>query len=868
MAIKNCAVEFQNALSDVMTKQESKEFYKSLNTLSDMKQRKGNLSRVQALSKSRDEMIDLLRKQEAQQKKELLINLNAKKNLLDSIDKFSDKIEGLKAQEVGSRRQVEGARAGAEQEQKAIQAQVASKLLNELEKGDLLTTFKDKDAHINIAEELFGNGTGDAKAKKVADIIKGCYSGLVSRLNYYGANIIQLKDFIANQTHDGQKLQLAAPTFKERMNLRYQLYKKHGSDFQATRQELNEIAYTRWKNFILPLLDDARTFENVPDDEIEGFMRSAYNNIVFKRSLNYTTDPLDETSSTKEKLDDLYAYAGPANLGKRLSQSRVFHFKDGKSWYQYNEEYGTGNFASSIYSTMENSSKAIGLMKKFGSNPRAMYNNLSKQIFAEQARTGKYTPSALRSKEARMSSYFDMLDGSANSPVSYLGAKIGANIRAWQTMSKLGGVVLSALPDLALNAELFREHGASSFGGYAESFKGMFTGLSTAKKKELANLLGVWAENEIGGMVSRFAPFETPEGLTSRAMGRFFKLTLMEEWDKRNRVSVASYLSKNLAMNKSKSFNSLDTSLKSILQLYGIDAKQWDLIRNPENMFTIEDGSQFVTPDAALHYSDESIASYLDKDVSDLTKSEISKTKNDIYDRLFNFFVDQTENANLRPGIEDKYFFTRGSRAGTPLGEMARFIGQFKYYPIAYGKRIIGRKFFGLQNGLVDGASLDIQGLINIMIGTTALGYVSMNAKNIMKGRTIVPPDSWGAISAAMIQGGGMGIFGDFLLGQHDRFGHSITLDLLGPSITSIGDMATILFKLKSLEDPSNMAFAFLKNNTPFINLFYTRIFLDYAFLYGLQEKISPNSTRRYQAYLKKNTGQTLYLDPLAYSLI
>ena len=56
--------------------------------------------------------------------------------------------------------------------------------------------------------------------------------------------------------------------------------------------------------------------------------------------------------------------------------------------------------------------------------------------------------------------------------------------------------------------------------------------------------------------------------------------------------------------------------------------------------------------------------------------------------------------------------------------------------------------------------------------------------------------------------------------------------------------------------------FQVAKNNAPFINLFYSRIVLDYAVLYGLQESMNPGYLRRYEATIKRQNHQDFWLRP------
>jgi hypothetical protein len=52
------------------------------------------------------------------------------------------------------------------------------------------------------------------------------------------------------------------------------------------------------------------------------------------------------------------------------------------------------------------------------------------------------------------------------------------------------------------------------------------------------------------------------------------------------------------------------------------------------------------------------------------------------------------------------------------------------------------------------------------------------------------------------------------------------------------------------------------QNNTPYLNLFYTRIALDYLILYDVQEAIAPGTLRRMERRAKRDQRQTFLISP------
>jgi len=265
------------------------------------------------------------------------------------------------------------------------------------------------------------------------------------------------------------------------------------------------------------------------------------------------------------------------------------------------------------------------------------------------------------------------------------------------------------------------------------------------------------------------------------------------------------------------------------------------------------DGRNFLTPDAVQRLPDEAIRAYLGK--VDAGDRAIARAKQQLEDNLRAYYTDTASEAMTEPGAREKALLTGGTQAGTPVGEAARFIAQFKSFSVTYLTRHVARE-------LKRGPKPDFYGLAGMIAMTTAMGYVSMVAKDTLKGRNPRDPLKWQTMAAAMQQGGGLGIYGDFLFGQYNRFGGGFWETTLGPTAGTISDMARIFSAAKSGQDVGALSTRALVNNTPFANLFWTRSALDYMVLYHMQEAMNPGYLRRMEASAKRDYGQTFWLSP------
>ena len=143
-----------------------------------------------------------------------------------------------------------------------------------------------------------------------------------------------------------------------------------------------------------------------------------------------------------------------------------------------------------------------------------------------------------------------------------------------------------------------------------------------------------------------------------------------------------------------------------------------------------------------------------------------------------------------------------------------------------------------------------------------------MTMKDIIKGYWPPrDPSDPRTILAALQQGGGFGLYGDFLFGQVNRFGDNPLVSALGPTASAVGDAADVVVKLRDAtigkltgeeaKAPLAEAFNLAISNTPYANLFYVKPALDFLALNSLREAISPGYTRRQERNRQRDYGQS-----------
>ena len=220
--------------------------------------------------------------------------------------------------------------------------------------------------------------------------------------------------------------------------------------------------------------------------------------------------------------------------------------------------------------------------------------------------------------------------------------------------------------------------------------------------------------------------------------------------------------------------------------------------------------------------------------------------------------LDRADRSIITPGIKEKALLLGGNRPGTFWGEMLRFIAQFKQWPIAAVRQGIGREVYGSQ-----GSRAAVAGMLHLAVGSAIVGTMIAGLKDLAKGRNPRPWSDPKTFVAGMMQGDGLGLLGDYLFGEYNRFGQNFAETLLGPTLgTGTSTVLDIWNRAKEGKDAAPEAFRALLDNTPFLNLFYVRTALNYLFLHSIQEALSPGYLRRTERRIQQQNHQSFWLRP------
>ena len=759
--------------------------------------------------------------------------------LLDTFD--GDEQEGLIALLVGSNRLTMGARSSVGVAQNAAQGQLVAAFDAEVTANNLDGMFDKADSKLQeelaITQQQISEGmevtTKNQDVKKLAEIMEKHSELTRQALNARGANIPKMWGYVVRQSHDQFNVRAAANRLGKNLDEIKADPNLKGTDINYNKN------FTAWKNFIMQYLDGDRTFGNT--DNIDSFLMNSYNSLVGNKI---------------QVADGASGVFGSNSVTKGISNKRVLHFKSAKDWYAYNEKFGTGSLKETYYSGLMTAGRNIGMLDTLGTKPKENFEKIRVAISNRMLANNRSTESL--SSYRQFEKFMNVVDGTV---YTFDGGKFGFAVAKWSAIgravgnvAKLGGAVISAAADIGIYASEMKYQGRSFLGGMGEAMGGIAKIKNTKQKRDIAKGLGFLGDGTTYDISGRFQVGDNLNKGWTQIQRTFFKYNLLSWWTNTLKENSMLGMANYYANQKNLSFNQLNKPLQSFFGLYNIDATKWDIIRKTA-MSKADDGTEFINISELSNMSDADIKKITG--MNDLSKTELQMEKDKFKYSVSGMLLDRSIYAVIEPDARTKGTMTQGTLAGTGMGEAIRFVGQFKAFPMAIGNKVLGREIAFLRKGPNQDIGRGIKGLASVVVVSGFMGYMSMTAKDLLKGKEPRDPNNFNTIMAAFLQGGGLGIYGDVLF-KEQRDAGSVAAGLIGPAPTTVIDLGLALKYALSGEGgkAGRAAYRTISSNIPFLNLFYIKAAFDYMIGFQIMETMNPGVLKRVEKRMKKDYNQ------------
>lgn len=572
-----------------------------------------------------------------------------------------------------------------------------------------------------------------------------------------------------------------------------------------------------------------------------------------------------------------------SSLAKSRADHRVLHFNSANAWLEVNAELGTADPFSAVVEHLKGMARDTAQMRILGPNPSAGLE-YARQAALKLANERPWQPSNLlpiggkglpmyATAEAEVKGVaqqaqrmLDMISGAANQPEMELFASFMAGTRQFLVAAKLGGALLSAVSDVGFLGMASRHVGIPVTNTLTRHLMAV-TGTLADTAINLASLglaqrQTVYARMARAGIIAESAASTgvvqarlMGEAYGNNVMARLSELTMrasgLTAWTDIGRGAFKLEFYGMLAENADRGFDAIDAPLRDLVfKARGITAADWDVIRatplyrdktKPEASFLIPDDirrREDLDPEAALSLSLK-LAAAVQEQMEFAVPSQSLRGK-----------------ANVLV-----------ARPGTIGGELIRSTLMFKNFTITAMFNQLGRVFYHKVRGN------RVANIAMLATVTTAAGLISLQLKEMAKGRDPRPLDGK-TLWAAVLQGGGLGIFGDYLYSTENRFGGGFAGTVAGPVVGLANDAGGLLQRIVTATasgDPDKIdamqreLVRFANSYSGPTNLWYLNQALDRMVWDNLTEWLDPDATKAFAAAEKKRVreyGNPAYWPP------
>jgi len=584
----------------------------------------------------------------------------------------------------------------------------------------------------DIVRELHLEDTGKPQAREMAAAVRRAQDRMRKLFNAHGGDIGELADFGVSHAHDMAKIRAAG--------------------FRAWAEEVH--GRLDWSRILdrdtgRPFADSA---EALPDFEtVRPFLARVH-----------------ETMATGgwNTREPSMAVQGRA-LYNRRAEARELHFRSGSDWLEYNRKFGVADPFSSMMGGLHGMARDVALMRVLGPNPRTGLE-YAVQVARKRAATAQDAAAEGRVAKAEWAAkaMLDQINGTANTPAAgyEAWAAFFAGTRKFIVSTKLGAAVLSATSDTATLAT-----GAANAGMGRTSVVSRHTQLmaSQATRAQAARM-GYIADTlaDAGSTAARFTGDMWAPELADRLSNFTLRASGMNFWTDMARLAFQMEFAGLMADNAGRAWQGIDAPLRRTLEKRGITAEEWDRLRAKETLFRTERGETFLSPFYWLERTDMPRA-----------EAEALAT------RLQAVIEEEMELAVPTRSVEATAFATANTKPATTPGELTRSTAMFKSFMLSLTLGQIRR--IQSKPTLATRAAYAAE----IAAGLTAFGAIAVQLKEMAKGNDPRPMNTGKFWGAAALQGGGLGIFGDFFASETSRFGGGLAETASGPVVGLVSDV-------------------------------------------------------------------------------
>lgn len=682
-------------------------------------------------------------------------------------------------------------------------------MLDAFEQSKLLGLFEDEKAITDLVREMFNEPTGNIKAKQGAEQWRKQTDLLRETFNSAGGDIGKLGNWHLPQEHSQMKIAKAGEQ--------------------------------QWLSDILPSLDRSQYVHSdgqlMNDTEVRDLFTEIYKTV--------STGGVNKLNSSGQKVSSMTA--------NRRNDSRQIFFKNADSFLEYHKKYGDRGIFDIMTGHILGISRDIAAVETFGPNPNLMFRSILDE--AKKTSIERDPPNSHKINRAvqKTSNLYDFVAGNYTPAVPSRVAVVMDSVRNLLTASRLGSAAITAIGDQGTLLLMAKTNGIVM----GSVYKGMIKSLNplSSSDKHFAQRNGIALESALASL-NRWGVDNMKTNWTSKAATTVLRLSGLMKISDAAKEGYATSMMSSLGhvVSTNTDLATLTKTSKfdaELIKRHGVKETDFEVWKQA-NLDEWSGVKNILTPESIMSIPDSAVAHL----------GNPNRVKFEATRKLIGMLSEEADMAVITPGTRDRLRLGADQPRGTLSGEILRSITQFKAFPFALVARMWARGSSlptGLQKGYFGGS---------LLLGTTIFGAAALQLNNIVSGKKPQDMDDTGFWIEAMLKGGALGVYGDFIFSDKNSYGATMgemAIGPLGSSLTQFADLTLGNARRAMAGDDTHVgadAVRFVKGLTPGANLWYTKAVTDHLLFNQLQEAVSPGYLRKYMNRQRKVYGQDYWWRP------
>jgi hypothetical protein len=692
--------------------------------------------------------------------------------------------------------------------------------------NDFLGFFQDREKLLDLVRELRGEDTGNALAKKGAKAFHDVAEEARQVFNANGGVIGKLDDWGMPQHHSQEKVAAA------------------GKD--------------AWTETILPMLDRGRYLDEygqpMDDAKMREFLSHAWDTIATNGHAN-----------TKA--------GGPPIGGKRANrhaEERQIHFKDAESVIEYWNEYGERTAVEILSNHVDTMARDIAFVEHFGPNPDTTYQTLRDQALTAATLADPTQTPTLEGRAVKLDLLYDYAAGRMKPTYRQWLRKTADGIANLNVAGKLGGAAIASFfGDKPMMEAVSHLNDIPAMQRWGSELR--LLNPKNAADRRLIQTQGLMVDSIRSGL-QRFYEGLGQSGFTGRLANAVMRISGMQAINDIRKgafgLNAMAAIGDQLA--KNRAFSDLDKTDVRLLKTWGITERDWSIWQLAK-LDTMVGVDNVLTPEGISRITDADlqkagITAQVQGAATDIM-TEGAQARRDAIVKLLGIVNTESEFAIVTPGWKERSTFYGSLQRGTVPGEMWRSMLQFKAFPWAMFQRSMDA--VANQDTPTSKAIMTSY----LIVSTTMAGAMLMQTRELLTGKDpldMTDKKWWKFWGKAFLQGGALGLYGDFLYNSATtRTGSGVLETMSGPTmgpLLEIGLVQPMAAIAKNVEGKESHLAAQtlhdLKGYVPGGNLWYTKAAMDHLVWQRVLEMASPGYLAQIRQRTQRDFNQEWWWNP------